>query len=111
MKSATLSSTIACASFSNMMFEAQPIVRVAIEPRHPGRLFTLSSQAMKFIFLLFLIKYFDWFCLLFLARLLLHSHGFRVFNFLKNVGMDLEACYTLHYWAILVTRVHEPELL
>ena len=83
-----------------MMFEAQPIVRVAIEPRHPGRLFTLSSQAL-FIFLLFLIRNFDMFCLLFLARLLLHSHGFRVFNFFLNVGMDLEACYTLHYWQSL----------
>ena len=36
LKSATISSDIACTPFSNMMFEAQPIVRVAIEPRHPG---------------------------------------------------------------------------
>lgn len=37
LKSATLSSDIACSSFSNMMFEAQPIVRVAVEPKHPSK--------------------------------------------------------------------------
>jgi len=36
LKSATLSSTVACTSFSNMMFEAQPIVRVAVEPKNAG---------------------------------------------------------------------------
>ena len=36
MKSATVSDTVACPAFSDMYFEAAPIVRVAVEPQHPG---------------------------------------------------------------------------
>ena len=34
LKSATLSSTVACPVFTDMSFAAPPIVRVAIEPKH-----------------------------------------------------------------------------
>ncbi|XP_046350555.2 elongation factor-like GTPase 1 [Haliotis rufescens] len=36
LKSGTISSTVACPSFTEMFFDADPIVRVAIEPAHPG---------------------------------------------------------------------------
>lgn len=35
IKSATLSNTIYCPSFSDMYMQVTPIVRVAIEPKHP----------------------------------------------------------------------------
>ena len=38
LKSATLSDTVACPAFTEMHFEASPIVRVAIEPKHAGEL-------------------------------------------------------------------------
>ena len=38
LKSATLSSTLACPAFTPMPFEARPIVRVAIEPEQPSEL-------------------------------------------------------------------------
>ena len=34
LKSATLSSTVICPPFCEMLFEAAPIIRVAIEPKH-----------------------------------------------------------------------------
>lgn len=34
LKSATMSSTVACPAFTEMHFEAAPIVRVAVEPKH-----------------------------------------------------------------------------
>jgi hypothetical protein len=33
LKSATLSNTLACPAFTDMSFEAAPIVRVAVEPK------------------------------------------------------------------------------
>lgn len=36
LKSATLSTSPACPPFTPLNFEATPIVRVAIEPKHPG---------------------------------------------------------------------------
>jgi ribosome assembly protein 1 len=36
LKSGTLSSTIYSPSFTDMFFQSTPIVRVAIEPKHPG---------------------------------------------------------------------------
>ena len=41
LKSATLSSTIFCPSFSSMHMQTSPIVRVAIEPKNPCKLFTI----------------------------------------------------------------------
>nr|XP_046243837.1 elongation factor-like GTPase 1 isoform X2 [Scatophagus argus] len=38
LKSATLSSSPACSPFTPLNFEATPIVRVAIEPKHPGEM-------------------------------------------------------------------------
>ncbi|XP_011615494.2 elongation factor-like GTPase 1 [Takifugu rubripes] len=38
LKSATLSSTPACSPFTPLNFEATPIVRVAIEPKHPSEM-------------------------------------------------------------------------
>jgi len=38
LKSATLSSSLACPAFTPMPFEARPIVRVAIEPKQPSEL-------------------------------------------------------------------------
>ncbi|XP_074650773.1 elongation factor-like GTPase 1 [Tubulanus polymorphus] len=38
LKSATLSSTVACPAFTSMYFEAEPIVRVAVEPKQAGDL-------------------------------------------------------------------------
>jgi ribosome assembly protein 1 len=38
LKSGTLSSTVFSPSFSDMFFQTTPIVRVAIEPKHPGNL-------------------------------------------------------------------------
>lgn len=35
LKSATLSSTVFCPSFTGMFLQTSPIVRVAIEPKHP----------------------------------------------------------------------------
>ena len=52
LKSATLSSTVACPAFTDMYMEAAPIVRVALEPVHPGKLnipfhlFTLFSHKL-----------------------------------------------------------------
>ncbi|CAH2087416.1 unnamed protein product [Euphydryas editha] len=43
LKTATLSSTIACPAFSELQFAAVPILRVAIEPTHPSQL----SQLVK----------------------------------------------------------------
>lgn len=36
LKSATVSSTVACPAFTDLYFDASPIVRVAIEPKHAG---------------------------------------------------------------------------
>ena len=36
LKSATISSTVACPPFTALPIEARPIVRVAVEPVHPG---------------------------------------------------------------------------
>ncbi|XP_057695945.1 elongation factor-like GTPase 1 isoform X2 [Corythoichthys intestinalis] len=38
LKSATVSSTPACPPFTPLNFEASPIVRVAVEPKHPGEM-------------------------------------------------------------------------
>ncbi len=38
LKSATLSSSLACPAFTPMPFEARPIVRVALEPKQPSEL-------------------------------------------------------------------------
>ncbi|KAK2157074.1 hypothetical protein LSH36_199g01022 [Paralvinella palmiformis] len=38
LKSATLSSTVACPAFTDMYMEAAPIVRVALEPKNPGNM-------------------------------------------------------------------------
>ena len=35
LKSATLSSTVYCPSFTDMFMQTTPILRVAIEPKHP----------------------------------------------------------------------------
>ena len=37
LKSATLSSTLYCPSFTSMYMQTSPIVRVAIEPKNPGK--------------------------------------------------------------------------
>ena len=37
LKSATVSSTVACPAFTSMYFYAAPILRVAVEPVTPGR--------------------------------------------------------------------------
>ena len=34
LKSATVSSTVACPAFTDLYFDASPIVRVALEPKH-----------------------------------------------------------------------------
>ena len=39
LKSATLSSTVFCPSFTGMHFQTSPIVRVAIEPKNPCKTF------------------------------------------------------------------------
>lgn len=38
MKSGTLSSTVACPSFTDLYFDAAPILRVALEPTHAGEM-------------------------------------------------------------------------
>lgn len=38
LKSATLSTSPACPPFTPLNFEATPIVRVAVEPKHPSKL-------------------------------------------------------------------------
>ena len=38
LKSATITDTVACPAFTDMYFEAAPIVRVAVEPRNAGEL-------------------------------------------------------------------------
>lgn len=38
LKTATLSSTIACPAFSEIQFAAVPILRVAVEPTYPSQL-------------------------------------------------------------------------
>ncbi|XP_067931492.1 elongation factor-like GTPase 1 [Watersipora subatra] len=48
LKSATLSNDIACPPFSGMASEAEPIVKVAIEPRHAGDMVKLV-QGMKLL--------------------------------------------------------------
>lgn len=37
LKSATLSTSPACPPFTPLNFEATPIVRVAVEPKHPSK--------------------------------------------------------------------------
>lgn len=37
LKSATISTSAACPPFTPLNFEATPIVRVAIEPKHPSK--------------------------------------------------------------------------
>ena len=41
LKSATLSSTLACPPFTPIPLEAKPIVRVAVEPKQPSQLHRL----------------------------------------------------------------------
>jgi len=48
LKSATVSSTLACPPFAPMFMEARPIVRVAIEPKHPSELQALI-KGMKLL--------------------------------------------------------------
>ncbi|XP_071508602.1 elongation factor-like GTPase 1 [Diadema antillarum] len=48
LKSATISSTIACPAFTDMTFAAPPIVRVAVEPRHLADMQALI-QGMKLL--------------------------------------------------------------
>lgn len=43
LKSATLSTDIFCPSFTGLHFEASPMVRVAIEPKNPGKISFPSS--------------------------------------------------------------------
>ncbi|KAK3097670.1 hypothetical protein FSP39_011945 [Pinctada imbricata] len=43
LKSATLSSTLACTPFCDLYFDAAPIVRVALEPKHAGDMQKLSD--------------------------------------------------------------------
>lgn len=38
LKSATLSTTLACPPFTAMPMEARPIVRVAVEPKYPTQI-------------------------------------------------------------------------
>lgn len=38
LKSATISSTVACPAFTDMYFDAAPIMRVAVEPVSPSML-------------------------------------------------------------------------
>ena len=49
LKSAALSSTVACPAFTDLHHEATPIVRVAIEPRN-------MSQFSRFTLLLLLLS-------------------------------------------------------
>ena len=44
LKSATITNTVACPAFTDMCFEAAPIVRVAVEPRHAGIKNTYNIQ-------------------------------------------------------------------
>lgn len=46
LKSGTLSSSVACPSFTDLYFDASPILRVALEPTHAGEhsIRTLSSS-------------------------------------------------------------------
>jgi len=48
LKSGTASSTLACPPFTDMAFEAKPIVRVALEPRQPSQLQQLV-EGMKLL--------------------------------------------------------------
>ncbi|XP_046553975.1 elongation factor-like GTPase 1 isoform X1 [Haliotis rubra] len=48
LKSGTISSTVACPAFTEMFFDADPIVRVAIEPAHPGDM-TAVIQGLKLL--------------------------------------------------------------
>ena len=41
LKSATISSTLACPSFTALPYDVRPIVRVAVEPLHPGNMSAL----------------------------------------------------------------------
>ena len=53
LKSATISSTVACPAFTEMYMEASPIVRVAVEPKHPGRLtlYVLSNLRSAILYM------------------------------------------------------------
>lgn len=42
LKSATLSTSPACCPFTPLNFEATPIVRVAIEPKHPSKYLNIN---------------------------------------------------------------------
>lgn len=42
LKSATLSSSPTCSPFTPLNFEAMPIVRVAIEPKHPSKSWSME---------------------------------------------------------------------
>lgn len=44
LKSATISSTVACPAFADMYFDASPIVRVALEPKHASEYWSVSHQ-------------------------------------------------------------------
>ncbi|TSK53819.1 Elongation factor-like GTPase 1 [Bagarius yarrelli] len=44
LKSATISTSAACPPFTPLNFEATPIVRVAIEPKHPRRVYGVLSK-------------------------------------------------------------------
>ena len=52
LKSATLSNTLFCPSFTSMYLQTSPIVRVAIEPKNPcNYLLTIINQfSLNFIF-------------------------------------------------------------
>ena len=41
LKSATISSTLACPPFTALPYDVRPIVRVAVEPLHPGNMSAL----------------------------------------------------------------------
>ncbi|XP_052796536.1 elongation factor-like GTPase 1 [Mya arenaria] len=43
LKSGTVSSTVACTAFTDLYFDASPILRVALEPTHPGEMGKLVS--------------------------------------------------------------------
>lgn len=56
LRTATLSSTIACPAFSEMQYSVVPILRVAIEPTYPSQLPQLVKGNFLVLYrLLFLV--------------------------------------------------------
>ena len=46
LKSATVSSTMACPAFTSIYFNTAPILRVAVEPAAPGRKVTHTHHLL-----------------------------------------------------------------